>query len=69
MRTRDGKSEEDNVACHVGNEDMAQDQIAERIDETSDQRQRDQERRERPERGGTVRNEGLSYFSEESIHF
>ena len=43
------KPQEDNVAGHVGDEDMAQHQVAEGIDEAGDDRHRDQERRQRTE--------------------
>jgi hypothetical protein len=53
-----GEAEEDNVAGHVGDEDVAEPQVGERVDDAGEDRQHDQEgrqpillrRRGRPER-------------------
>lgn len=45
MRARNRKPQEHDIARHVGDEDVAQHQLTERIDETGDQRHRNEERR------------------------
>ena len=64
----DGKAEKDHVARHVGHEDVAQEEIAERIDQPGDDRHGDQERRQGTERRVPAGNEGLADLAEKCGH-
>ena len=46
-RADHGEAEEDDVAGHVGDEDMAELQVADSIDDTRDEREREHQRRQR----------------------
>ena len=59
------KAQEDDVARHVGDEHVAQGQIAEGVDQPGDERQRHQQRRQRTVPAVAPRHQGLAQFCEE----
>ena len=60
------ESQEHHVAGHVGDEDMTEQQVAERVHEARDQCQPEQQRRERPMSTGPARDDHVSYVVDEA---
>ena len=61
---RQGEAEEDDVAGHVGDEDVAQGDVADRVDDAGDDGQQDEQQRQRAVTGSAPRPAGLRQFDE-----
>jgi CRP-like cAMP-binding protein len=67
-RTGQGEAEEHHVPGHVGDEDVPEDQVAERVDQAGDQRHADQQRRQRAVPVGAARHEHIAGIGQERRH-
>ena len=68
LGSRDRESQEHHVAGHIGDEHVAQHQVAERVDEPGEHRHCDQERRQRSKTIGPPGRQRLADLGEERVH-